>query len=198
VIAMVRIIAGRFRGRALRTPAGGATRPTADAMKETIYNVLGDSTRDARVADLFAGSGSLGLEALSRGARSAVFVETAPAALAVLRANIAALRLESQTLVADADALRYLSASQPDAFDVVLADPPYALGAEPMIVASARAALGPGGMLVLQHDRRGFTAEGLDGWRRLRARRFGDTVIDFLVREDANDAAENGALSGHV
>jgi len=194
---MLRIIAGRFRGRRLQTPSGPDTRPTADAMRETVYNVLGDAVRAARVADLFAGSGSLGLEALSRGARAVVFVEQAPAALAVLRDNIAALGAQGESRVVRADAVGYLGGSALEPFDVMLADPPYALGAEDGLLQAARDRVVPGGWLVLQHGKQWQAPAELPGWQRGRPRRFGDTTIEFFVREEAGDGAD-GALSGDV
>ena len=199
---MLRIIAGRFRGRRLHAPAGQATRPTGDRMKETLYNVLGDSVAGARVLDLYAGSGNLGLEALSRGAASVVFVEMATAAVAALGANAAALGVDRDVVVVRDDALRYLARVRAAAFDVVLADPPYALGVEAALLAACGGVLVPGGVLVLQHHRRWQASPAaLGGWRSLRARRFGDTVIDFFVREESThggDATQNGAVSGDI
>lgn len=195
---MLRIIAGRFRGRRLQTPEGPAVRPTADAMKETIYNVLGGVVRDARVADLFAGSGSLGLEALSRGARAVVFVEEASAALAALRANIQALGVQDESSVVRADAVGYLGRGGPDPFDVVLADPPYAHGAESALLAAARQRVAPGGWLVLQHGRQWEAPAAPPGWRRQRPRRFGATTIEFFVREEARDGEPDGTVPGDV
>lgn len=195
---MPRIIAGRFRGRRLQAPSGTGTRPTADAMRETIYNVLGDVVREARVADLFAGSGSLGLEALSRGARTVVFVDTAPAALAALRGNIAALGVQGESSVVRADAVRYLGGSALEPFDLVLADPPYALGAEDAILAAAQQPVAPGGWLVLQHGKQWQVPSATPGWRQMRPRRFGDTTIEFFAREEAGDGEPDGAVPRDV
>jgi 16S rRNA (guanine(966)-N(2))-methyltransferase RsmD len=198
---MPRIIAGRFRGRRLRTPTGSATRPTGDRMKESLYNVLGDRVAGTRVLDLYAGSGALGLEALSRGAARVVFVETAPAALVALDANATTLGVGAEVEVVRDDALRYLARVRAAAFDLVLADPPYALGVESALLERSGDVLVPGGMLVLQHHRRWQAPAGLAGWTRLRARRFGDTVIDFFAREesgDGRDATPDGALPGDL
>jgi 16S rRNA (guanine(966)-N(2))-methyltransferase RsmD len=198
---MPRIIAGRFRGRRLRTPTGSATRPTGDRMKESLYNVLGDRVAGTRVLDLYAGSGALGLEALSRGAARVVFVETAPAALVALDANATTLGVGAEVEVVRDDALRYLARVRAAAFDLVLADPPYALGVESALLERSGDVLVPGGMLVLQHHRRWQAPDGLAGWTRLRARRFGDTVIDFFAREesgDGRDATPDGALPGDL
>src|ERR671914_22179 len=90
----MRVIAGRYGGRRLQAPPGDATRPTSDRVREALFSVLGPRVDGARVLDLFAGSGALGIEALSRGAAAATFVETAPAALKALRANLAPLALD--------------------------------------------------------------------------------------------------------
>ena len=122
----MRIIAGEWRRRQLRAPPGEATRPTADRVRETMFAMLASrlgSFENLAVADLFAGSGALGLEALSRGAASCLFVEEAPAAVAVLKENIAVLGAGSRAIVRAQSALRLGPADAP--FDLVLIDPPY-------------------------------------------------------------------------
>jgi 16S rRNA (guanine966-N2)-methyltransferase len=123
----MRIIAGEFRGRRLAAPPGPA-RPTADRVREAWFSILGHAVHEARVVDLFAGSGALGIEALSRGAAHATFVELAPTSLRALRGNIAGLGLEARTLVRRADALRYVARLVEGAYDVAFADPPYTTG----------------------------------------------------------------------
>ena len=124
----MRIIAGQWRGRKLLAPEGMATRPTGDRVRETLFSMLASrlgSFEDLRVADLYAGSGALGLEALSRGAALACFVEQDPRALTVIRANIASLRVEDRARVIAGS----VEATRPDnTFDLVLADPPYSSG----------------------------------------------------------------------
>ena len=129
----MRIIAGEWRGRKLQAPAGDATRPTADRTRETLFSMLLSrlGTFDGLgVADLFAGSGALGLEALSRGAASCLFVEQDAAALRALRANIAALRAQSRCEVRAASVLALGPTQAPR--DLLLLDPPYASGAGPV------------------------------------------------------------------
>lgn len=126
----LRIIAGEWRGRKLQAPAGDTTRPTADRTRETLFSMLVSRIGDfdgLAVADLFAGSGALGLEALSRGAASCVFVEQDAAALRALRANIAALRAASQCDVRASSVLTLGPVKAP--LDLVLLDPPYNSGA---------------------------------------------------------------------
>jgi len=126
----MRIIAGQWRGRKLAAPQGDATRPTADRVRETLFSMLVSrlgSFEELRVADLFAGSGALGLEALSRGAAHCIFVEQAPAALRALRQNIAALQAQPQSDVRAASVLTLAPTKQP--LDLILLDPPYGSGA---------------------------------------------------------------------
>src|SRR5439155_22007653 len=125
-LGTVRIIAGEFKGRRLRTPAGDRTRPTADRVREAWLSILQQPVRGARALDLYAGSGALGLEALSRGAVSADFVEVSRHALAALKANIKTLAVEDRTVIHRVDALQFAERLHPGQYDVAFADPPYA------------------------------------------------------------------------
>lgn len=150
----MRIIAGQWRGRRLEAPAGLATRPTADRTRETLFSMLASrlgSFEDLRVADLFAGSGALALEALSRGAASATLVETDAAARKVIERNAAALGADLRLL--SHSALRLPQAAAP--FDLVLADPPYAPGSGSAVVKAVEEAgwLAPGGWLAVETER---------------------------------------------
>lgn len=142
------ITGGRLRGTRLAVPAGGVTRPIRSRVREALFSIVAAALPGARVLDLYAGSGSMGLEALSRGAAHATFVERDPRALACLRRNLAACRLapaQHELLVADAAALPPLPP-----FDLVLADPPFALR-DPLPPSLLRAqALAPGGLLVME------------------------------------------------
>lgn len=155
--APVRVIAGRFRGQGITAPRGAATRPTSDRVREALFSILGD-VEGLDVLDLFAGSGALGLEALSRGARSATFVEEARPALAALRANRAALGVEDETTVVAADARVALKrlAREGRAFGLVLADPPYAAPGVGGVLGDLVALhlLTPGAWVVLEHAAR--------------------------------------------
>jgi 16S rRNA (guanine966-N2)-methyltransferase len=124
----VRIVAGRWRGRTIRAPADRRVRPTADRVREAWMSIVLPDLPGARVLDLFAGSGALGLEALSRGAEIAEFVEIAPKSLAALKANALALDAGEAAVIHRADALRFVASLQPHAFDVAFADPPYDVG----------------------------------------------------------------------
>ena len=121
----MRIIGGKFAGRDLTSPADARVRPTAEHVRGALLDLLGSELRDARILDLFAGTGALGLEAISRGARSADFVEFRPASLHALKANIAALRLRDRTRVFKRDALPFAGLLGENSYDVAFADPPY-------------------------------------------------------------------------
>jgi 16S rRNA (guanine966-N2)-methyltransferase len=121
----MRIIAGKFAGRDLTSPADSRVRPTAEHVRGLLLDMLAPHLRDARILDLFAGTGALGLEAISRGAKQADFVEFRPASLHALRANNAALRLRDRTRVFKRDALPFAGALAADSYDVAFADPPY-------------------------------------------------------------------------
>ena len=120
----MRIVGGRWAGRALTSP-GGRVRPTAEDVREHCMRVLAADLADARVLDLFAGTGAIGLEALSRGARCADFVESQPDALHALKANVAALRARERARVFKQDAVAFMDALDAEAYDVGFADPPY-------------------------------------------------------------------------
>ena len=155
----MRIIAGEWRGRAIEAPPGASTRPTADRVRETLFSMLASrigSFEDLRVADLFAGSGALGLEALSRGAASATFVENDAKAAAAIRRNAGKLGAEERVRVIAGSALA-LPLSEP--FDLIFADPPYAAGSGDAVVESVAKAgwLAPGGWLAVETARRQAT-----------------------------------------
>jgi 16S rRNA (guanine966-N2)-methyltransferase len=174
----VRVIAGRFGGRRLAAPPGAATRPTSDRVREAFFSILGPLD-DAEVLDLYAGSGALGIEALSRGAARAVFVERDARAAGVLRRNLEALGLGSQEArVVRSDVLAALrdACERGETYSLVLCDPPYRLAAGlggPLSEALAPV-LGPDARVVTESDRR----EPLDlDLPRIDERRYGDTLI---------------------
>lgn len=123
----MRVIAGRWKGRTIKPPADSRVRPTADRVREAWMSIVMPEIPGARVVDLFAGSGALGFEALSRGAASVDFVELAPKSLAALRANARALEAGDAAVIHRGDALRFAAALAPNAFDLAFADPPYGL-----------------------------------------------------------------------
>jgi 16S rRNA (guanine966-N2)-methyltransferase len=171
----VRIIAGRWKGHGLKVLRAKGVRPTTDRVREAWMSALGSAVEDARVLDLFAGSGALGLEALSRGADSVVFVERSRGALAVLRGNIELLDAAEQCTVIERDVFRFLSGPVED-FDVALADPPYGGGAARRLV--DRYLDAPFAReLWLEHPWR----ESLPLPEGSRTRRYGDTALSTLT-----------------
>jgi 16S rRNA (guanine(966)-N(2))-methyltransferase RsmD len=172
----VRVIAGRWGGRRLQAPRGHSTRPTSDRVREAVFSVLGERVAGSRVLDLYAGSGALGIEALSRGAGAATFVDTAPGALSAIRANLEALGAEAE--VRRGDGRRFLGDASADArqYDLVFLDPPYRLsgrlGRE--LSEALPGVLAPGAAVVSESDRR----HPLDLDLPLHdERRYGDTLI---------------------
>jgi len=172
----MRVIAGRWGGRRLQAPRGDATRPTADRVREALFSVLGERVAGARVLDLFAGSGALGIEALSRGAAEATFVDSAPAAVSAVRANLEALGGEAE--VRRSDARRFLGAASAAAryYDLVFLDPPYRLAGRlgDELTAALPVVLAPGAVVVVESDRRAPLELSLP---LLDERRYGDTLI---------------------
>lgn len=156
--AAVRIVGGKFRGRALVTPTTNSIRPTTDRTRESLFNILAHSFPDkvegGRVLDLFAGTGALGLEALSRGARYAVFVEESAEGRGILRQNIEAFGLQGQTKVLRRDACKLGEAGTMEPFDLIFADPPYGrrMGEKALLSALEGRWLNPDALLVLEED----------------------------------------------
>jgi 16S rRNA (guanine966-N2)-methyltransferase len=191
---MMRITGGAHRSRPLRAPKGDATRPTSDRVREALFAILGsERTLDgAKVLDLYAGTGALGLEALSRGARSATLVESSRAALGAIRANVEALRLDVNVRVVASAVERSGAALAADSpFDIVFADPPYALvasgaAAEALGGLIGKGALAPGGILVLEHGK-GDVSPTIRGVSLSQVRRYGDTVLAFYASATETD-----------
>ncbi|HYV14619.1 MAG TPA: 16S rRNA (guanine(966)-N(2))-methyltransferase RsmD [Conexibacter sp.] len=178
----MRVVAGRCGGRRLAAPPGQATRPTSDRVREALFSLLGPLD-DAVVLDLFAGSGALGIEALSRGAARATFVDDAPAAIAVVRANLASLGLEAEAEVRRQDARAFLRGARDGRheYDLVLLDPPYRLAVELGRELSPLLAevIAPGGRVVAESDRRAPLDLDLPPTDE---RRYGDTLIRIHER----------------
>jgi 16S rRNA (guanine966-N2)-methyltransferase len=180
----VRVVGGRLGGRRLRAVAGTATRPTSDRVKEALFGVLAERVQGARVLDLFAGTGALAIEALSRGAGSAVLVEQAAPAVAVIRANLDALELNAVARVRRTRAETYLRTQRDGPFDLVLLDPPYA--APVGLVAGllgrlARTALAPGAVVVVEAAARAEAPPWPPGLEPQPPRRYGDTALHLAT-----------------
>ncbi|HEX7172409.1 MAG TPA: 16S rRNA (guanine(966)-N(2))-methyltransferase RsmD [Candidatus Limnocylindria bacterium] len=180
----MRVIAGSARGVPLRAPRDRATRPITDRVKETLFAILGELVPDARVLDLYAGSGAVGIEALSRGAASADLVERHRAAVDVIHANLAATHLADRARAHEGDVEAYLRDTADGPWDLVVLDPPYEVRA---IVAPLRAVvphLAPGAVVAVKHFWRTEVPD-VDGVVVFRQRRFGETMLTFLEQEDA-------------
>ena len=149
----MRVITGTARGTRLEAPEGQQTRPTSDMAKEAVFSILHFELAGAAVLDLFAGSGQLGIEALSRGAKSCVFVDHSRAAQEVIRRNLAAAKLTPLGRVAAMDASSFLAGCR-DRFDIALLDPPYDGGQLETALAGVAALMNDGGVIVCETDRR--------------------------------------------
>jgi 16S rRNA (guanine966-N2)-methyltransferase len=167
----MRVVGGEFGGRRLVVPRDGRVRPTADRVREAWMSILGDALPGASVVDLYAGSGALGLEALSRGAESATFVELNPPSLTALRANIESLAVEARATVHRGDALRFAGSLEAGAFGIAFADPPYSADAAVRLVALFRR-VPFARILSIEHR----ADQRVDGDA---TRRYGDTALTF-------------------
>jgi 16S rRNA (guanine(966)-N(2))-methyltransferase RsmD len=178
----MRVIAGTARGVPLVAPRGAATRPITDRVKETLFAILGDHVPEARVLDLYAGSGAIGIEALSRGAGGADFVERDRRALDALRTNLERTRLAAAASVHATDVERFLASAGEATWDLATLDPPYETRA---MVAPLRALvphLAPDAVVVLKHFWR-TEVPADEPLAVVRQRRFGETMLTFLQLE---------------
>lgn len=172
----MRVVAGDLRGRRIESPSGEATRPTTDKVREAVFNALGslDVVDGARVVDAFAGTGAMGIEALSRGAAHCTFIEKDRDALQVLKRNIASLGVADRSSVISTDVMSALS--QHGDCDLFIADPPYGFSDWAMLLQRVSASV-----VVLESDRE--IAE-VDGWDTVRAKKYGRTHVSFLQPSD--------------
>lgn len=182
----MRIVSGRFRGRALAPPRSDAIRPTSDRVRESVFNILAHGFEDfsvegTRVIDLFAGTGALGLEAVSRGAAYCLFVEEAPEARALIRQNVESFGLTGETRIFRRDATDLGPAGNMPAFDLAFLDPPYGKGLGEQALASLAAGgwLKSGAIAVFEE---GLSAPDItaDAFETLDRRTWGDTQVSFL------------------
>jgi len=184
------VIAGTARGRKLKPPADRSVRPTSDRVREAVYDLLGPGRTAERVLDLFAGTGAMGIEALSRGAGQAVFVDSDRTAVALIKANLLACGFAERASVERRDVLRFLSAEPASvSFDLVLVDPPYGRG---LVVASLErlasgAWLAAGARVVCEAEAGLALAARVGPLERLRQRTYGDTGVHLYERLDPAD-----------
>jgi len=183
----MRIVGGRLRGRALAAPKSQAVRPTSDRLRETLFNILahgyGDPVQGARVLDLFAGTGALGIEASSRGAAFVLFVDDGAEARALLRGNVEALALGGITRIFRRDATKLGPVHPLEPFSLAFLDPPYGKGLAALALASAREGgwLAKGALAVVEESASaGFVAP--EGFTEIERRTQGDSELIFLRR----------------
>lgn len=195
----MRVVAGRAGGLQLKAVPGRGTRPTTDRVKESVFGILGERCLNARVLDLFAGTGSLGIEALSRGACSATFVERDPGAVRVLRENLRHTGFESVARVIVREVVAALrggaSAKGGEAFHLVFLDPPYAtdLAAATLErLGREDAPLKDGAVVVAEHSGHGIPPERSGLLKMARRERYGETVVSFYIRETPVEPAPEG------
>lgn len=181
----MRIVGGEFRGRPLAAPKSAAVRPTSDRTREALFDILvhrhADRLADARVLDLFSGTGALGIEALSRGASFALFVEESAGGRGLLRTNIEAFSLQGRSRIFRRDATRLGPVGTMRPFGLLFADPPYGkgLGERALEAAHAGGWLEPGALCLLE-EAGSAPFEAPSGFRLFDERRFGDTIVRFL------------------
>lgn len=179
----MRVVAGRARGIPLMAPRGEGTRPVTDRVKETLFAILGERVIGADVLDLYAGSGAIGIEALSRGATAATFVERARPALDALRRNLERTGLTAEARVEAMTVERFLADAGDGRWDLVVLDPPYETRAmvQPLLAVARR--ITPGGTVVIKHFWR-TEVPVITGLAVTRQRRFGETMLTFLEATD--------------
>ena len=185
----MRIIGGIYRSRQLRTLAGSATRPTSDRLRETLFNIIGPRVRDSRFLDVCAGSGAVGIEALSRGAREAVFIEQSRRACAIIQANLESLGIAPCAITINRDARAALKqlAAESSPVDIVFFDPPYASDIyEPVMRALMdEALLATPGLVVVEHHAKTPPAREYGNLKVYREVKQGESALAFYKR-DAN------------
>ena len=201
----MRIIAGSYRSRPLKAPPGLSTRPTSDRLRETLFNVLAPRMQGAAFLDLYAGSGAVGIEALSRGAAHVTFVERAPAALKVLRGNLERLGIGSGFRIYPGAWARFCALAakadpKPERYEVVFLDPPYdeereytaTLG---LLGGSAAALLAPGALVIAEHARKQALDDRYGNLNRTRQLKQGDAILSFYeVHSASSDESATSLL----
>lgn len=198
----MRVVAGSAGGLRLKAVPGRGTRPTTDRVKESVFGILGERCFGARILDLFAGTGSLGIEALSRGGERALFVEKDPAAARILRENLRTTGFAGAAGVMVKDvtsALRALVRQGDRPFNLVLLDPPYGTGLLPVVMerlGAKEAPLSAGALVVAEHSNHEVPPDVIGGLGLIRREKYGETVVSFYRCEVRDCPADDGTAGG--
>ncbi|HSF24045.1 MAG TPA: 16S rRNA (guanine(966)-N(2))-methyltransferase RsmD [Blastocatellia bacterium] len=184
----MRVIAGAYRGRSLRTVAGAEVRPTSDRLRETLFNILAPRIRGTRFLDVFAGSGAIGIEALSRGASEVTFIENAPRARSAIKANLQTLGIAERVRLISRDATPALKqlADASEQFDIVFFDPPYAseLYEDFMGRLPASGLITPDSIVIVEHRAKHLLAPAYSNLKLTRQVKQGESALSFYELED--------------
>jgi len=181
----MRIVAGEFGGRRLHSPKDERIRPTIDRVREAVFSIIASHVPDARVLDLFAGTGAFGLEALSRGASRAVFVDQSQEAVRIVRENIAICGVQDRAQVILAPVRKALSrlAEAGGIFDLIFMDPPYGKGHLEKTLPHLGDVAHSDALVIGEHHAKDVLAPLPEGWVKTEERRYGDTRISFFVKD---------------
>lgn len=184
----MRIITGSAKGTKLKTPRGLDTRPTGDRVKESVFNILGEKLVGAKVLDLFAGTGNLGLEALSRGADSALFIDRSSTSINLVRENIGLTKLADKAEVLKGDSLTVLERlmNRKLQFDLIFCDPPYNKGLVQLVLAKIDQGtlLSSHGVVVVEHSKHDPLNEDFSQLKVNRTEKYGETLVSFVIIEN--------------
>lgn len=190
----MRIIAGALKGRRVKTPDWAGLRPTSDKLRETLFNVWGARVPGAQILDAYAGTGAVGLEALSRGARAVTFVDDDRRAIALVRENLALLGLDAHATVVQTGVDRFVPPAE-QAFDLVFLDPPYDVTDVTAVLTRLAPAVAAGGWVVVEHATRA-PAPRCEALRCFRSIRSGDSTLTFFERVPAGEGSTPGSSDG--
>jgi 16S rRNA (guanine(966)-N(2))-methyltransferase RsmD len=181
----MRIVAGEFRGRKLLTPKDSQIRPTSDKVREAIFNIIASRVPGASVLDLFAGTGALGLEALSRGAARAVFVDRSPEAIRLIRANVELCRARDRARIVQGAVSPVVQrlVSQEETFHLIFMDPPYGKGYIEETLLQLDKVEYAQALIVAEHHIKDLLPQRMGEWLRTQERRYGDTAISFFMKD---------------
>lgn len=181
----MRIVAGAFGGRRLHTPRGLKIRPTPDRVREAVFSIIAPRLPGARIMDLFAGTGAMGLEALSRGASHVIFVDENPGAIRLIRTNAALCGIGERAAIVEAPVERALRRFSADKIicGLVFLDPPYGKGLVERTLPYLAEVTHPGALAVAEHHVKDILPDTVGSWMKSRERRYGDTAVSFFLKD---------------